>query len=933
MPVYPFGLTVGRFDPPDVSGTQNPNLQIAVLAVQGQVLGQPTCPTPTFETYLYVFTVDPLDNFTPQLASTTVVVANDTLYPGYIYPGSDGCGYVQQFPYGNPLWAGDLQGRSLQLGAPTKVTVSSHHQPDIVLGIPPMHIDWIDPVLPGDTPGLPPDCQHAPTPCVLNLTVLPSLPAPGVGFSTQYAFSSSAASSASRKSTTSYSFATKEGVEAKASYGVPLVAQVSVDTKFSARQTHDNTVARTYNTYSGQSDSVSSTTGFADHLFFTESRINLYYYPVLGQFVCPADQPTCADADQLPLHVVFSGPDLVSHQDIDATTQEWYQPLHEPGNIFSYPWTVAQLQLGFPSLIPLTGDPNEPNWRATDTSSSAYSTKWNQGTKSDQSSGSVSTNTWDTSVTVAGQASIEGFGINGSASFEVNSSQSASTLNTSTQTLDAATGVQVNKPGVSTLVADNYLYSFAGYVLGQASPDGTLQTIPLEDAQGNAIDRQTTGPLTVAFLADPFQNNLPWWPQAYTQPDVALNHPERWNWSKATQTATFNPPDQTATKPQDQAFYHIKGFFITPQGANGTGPQLSQATAGDQLQLQARVYNFSLADMSAGTQVYVRFYGQRYENALLVGQSFLIGETTLGPLCGFNSSSQACSGQPNWDLASTAFDTSAFAQTKNGGVYVIFWVLVWMQDAQGVVAELPGHGLTSAFTPAMTFAQITDVPIEPYSNNVGFYGYTGTGFAIVAPGSELGAVPITPGDLAIDELRVDGSGVIPLDEKAKVWLTLRTGEKALGLLSVVFYDGEPDRGGTPFDIMQLSHLRPNETSQSRVFFRPQTCGTHTLVAVAGPATSAPAIGRTTVDVTIDPVASVDALITTTTSLALPKGKAKSLLAKLNAAKSAFTRGDTKAGTNQLNAFINEVQAQRGHKLTAQQAEQLLGGAELILSCV
>jgi hypothetical protein len=46
---------------------------------------------------------------------------------------------------------------------------------------------------------------------------------------------------------------------------------------------------------------------------------------------------------------------------------------------------------------------------------------------------------------------------------------------------------------------------------------------------------------------------------------------------------------------------------------------------------------------------------------------------------------------PNWVLASTTFDT-----TGRGGQSLIFWVVVWAQDANGnLVAELPGHGLTA----------------------------------------------------------------------------------------------------------------------------------------------------------------------------------------------------------------------------------------------
>jgi hypothetical protein len=129
--------------------------------------------------------------------------------------------------------------------------------------------------------------------------------------------------------------------------------------------------------------------------------------------------------------------------------------------------------------------------------------------------------------------------------------------------------------------------------------------------------------------------------------------------------------------------------------------------------------------MPAGTQV----HAQVYENARPVGDSFLIGEAVLGPLPGFNSASTKGT-VSNWALAGTTFDTGAFDQTEDGDVYLIFWVVVWIQDGQGnILPELPGHGLTSGSPPpicppnpssAAPYTQITDVPIEDYSNNVGF---------------------------------------------------------------------------------------------------------------------------------------------------------------------------------------------------------------------
>ena len=89
-------------------------------------------------------------------------------------------------------------------------------------------------------------------------------------------------------------------------------------------------------------------------------------------------------------------------------------------------------------------------------------------------------------------------------------------------------------------------------------------------------------------------------------------------------------------------FYFMKGLYITPASANGHGPQITQAPAGESLQLQARVYNYSLADMPAGTAVHVRFYGQQWDNTALISR---VGVRDPGgharPIPGFNSTSTA----------------------------------------------------------------------------------------------------------------------------------------------------------------------------------------------------------------------------------------------------------------------------------------------------
>ena len=238
----------------------------------------------------------------------------------------------------------DLQGRSLELGAPIKVTVTGHIQPDLVLGIPPMHIDYIR-----DVDNLGPTGK----PAVLNLTVRPTCRTrPPLTPSSSSA--DIATSGVSTSNTTSWGYSTGQSAGAKVTLGNPDASYFSTELKVVGKETHDDSVADTYDTYATVTTSLSATTGFADHLFFTESRHNVYYYPVIGQKMCPAGNPSCTASQKRPLFVQFSGVDLLEHHDTDATTQEWYQPINEPGNVFSYPWSPTLLQRSISNLAPLT---------------------------------------------------------------------------------------------------------------------------------------------------------------------------------------------------------------------------------------------------------------------------------------------------------------------------------------------------------------------------------------------------------------------------------------------------------------------------------------------------------------------------------------------------------------------------------------------------
>jgi hypothetical protein len=75
------------------------------------------------------------------------------------------------------------------------------------------------------------------------------------------------------------------------------------------------------------------------------------------------------------------------------------------------------------------------------------------------------------------------------------------------------------------------------------------------------------------------------------------------------------------------------------------------------------------------------------------------------------------------------------------------------------------------------------------------------------------------------------------------------------------------------------------------------------------------------------------LLTAVDNAGLDHGQQNALDSKLQAAIDSFNRGDTKAGANQLGAFINHVKAQRGKKIDAALADGWTAAAQRIINAV
>jgi probable HAF family extracellular repeat protein len=78
-----------------------------------------------------------------------------------------------------------------------------------------------------------------------------------------------------------------------------------------------------------------------------------------------------------------------------------------------------------------------------------------------------------------------------------------------------------------------------------------------------------------------------------------------------------------------------------------------------------------------------------------------------------------------------------------------------------------------------------------------------------------------------------------------------------------------------------------------------------------------------------PSGRIQGLIDLVISFDLPKGPENSLVTKLEHALASLEGGDSQTACSQLGAFINEVRAQSGNKLTTEQADELIADATAI----
>lgn len=865
-----FGMAVGRFDPPENNGDTDFDQQFAVLVDHD-----------ADDTLIQLYTAKKADSFTPKQADQYQLTSERL--------------YNNEFMQLAALQAGDLQGRSLLLGAPEKVTISQI-QPDVILGLPPMHVDFIEQLGGG-------------TPEVLNVSVFPGT------FNVGFEFDDTTGTQGSHQGTTSYAGSYKESVGITVKYGVPDADSVTAKFKASATQNHQRSVTTTYNSYKGQSYSFATQTQFDDLVAATAKQLNVYTYPVIGQTACPVESPNCpsdcspgpSPCPKQPLMVQYSAPDNITYAPpTDGGSLEWYQPVTEPGNLFSYPGSLTLLEQTEPQQTdPNTGVTSSAIHLLTSDSSvwDSQSTgkvniQWSAGAGASKSVSITDAFSFDIGVSVKFKESDLVSSGSQKFAFDTNQSLSLGTLNTSTQQFTASTGVILNRglgpdgPGSS----EEFLYEGQSYIYGLQQPIGAIQsdiTTPTENVSSQ-------GPFKVAHVADMLSTGLiqsgDWWKTAYTSaPDLALNHPQRWlqklPTSQNTQQVMFNCPvgfeaafgtpssdpgscvanyDQpTPQKISESAFYKMKGLFVTPD--TETGPATTIATLGDVLTVQARVYNYSLANMPQGTSIHAAFYAQpwdssqgtfasgnteyKFANAVFIGEDVFMDP--IPAFCGGSDNIDSCTDQNaplNWVLAKAQWDTSLLSPVPVTNTNWSLWVVVWMEDDNGeLLTEIKEHGLNSI--PGTDLGSLAEVDIETYSNNLGFYNQV---FTLELPNAAATAVaPVGPNvgerHLSIEQMEVD-TAKLAADRQSIVRVHYQANNGRYDRIVALLYEGDPEDGGQLLDMDIVPTIDADTRFVVPFVYRPRNCGWHTLYAQTYQNDGLdPVVGKVTVKVPCAPL--------------------------------------------------------------------------------
>jgi hypothetical protein len=507
---------------------------------------------------------------------------------------------------------GDFDGDSVAVGEPDHLVIEGHRDFSAVIAEPPKHIDYIK-----ETEGG--------SPTELNVSRKGGAPdTTDATFYTEYKDKKETDIETKDKSGTDYDWGVQTDVEIERDFGIPKIGGVKAKIEASAGYDYDKKKEEWNSVYGSTTVGKELKAINDDYLVYRSKNIHVWRYPIIGE-----TEVETKDGKKGQLYIQMTFPSDKKTYNIEGRTAEWYQPVHESGNIFSYPWDKSQIEnLGDIKTV--------PNTFATGGNEATFFIDWtNAGTNGTE----VST---EKKVDVDASVSLGGEILEAKTQVKVKGhyDKTWSSLHTSETTNSQSHGISVYKCPFD----DSYAYQFSPFIY-ENSKLGVLQ-----------VD-YTVGPLATTAAS--------WWNLNYNQsPDLALNLPFRWHSANGVDWE-FNEGGTN--------LHMMKGLFFLDSDEKPFGYSIEE---GEPVTVKARVYNYSFRDAS---DVKVKIEGQYDEcNATKTDNRFEIDTVTIPSIQGFGNASY----NPNWKYAEVVFDTG------RAGKYYCFWVTV---DPDDNITEMADH--------------------------------------------------------------------------------------------------------------------------------------------------------------------------------------------------------------------------------------------------
>jgi hypothetical protein len=467
-----------------------------------------------------------------------------------------------------PAMATDLNGNSLRLGAPVHLEITDPAKADFILEQPPQHAAWLD-------FGQGPTVQTINRYPTFNTALVDST---GKSFTSNNQDHLDWNAGGSIQGTAQGSFTAGEKGEV---LGEDLEATNTTKLKLTAKVTYDyDKVSNSYNSnYDSYTVGRGAVTGQDDSLLVEAQILDLWRYRVYGQGT------TSGNLNDFYEIVIPGGYRSANPGGRDT---DWYQPVHEVGNILSYPDSSQicnPVDIG-PITIPNTditnkaqplidcseqfynGNGSTLSLQLTDTQGSGSTTDYTHKLHADVDFSVTNT----TKTYFGGTGATVQFGLD----LDAHGGADWGQLTTSDNSTSSATGISINSPQGDS----QYAYPY----------------FPI-------LYNTTAGGLKVAYGLGDITSSVSggeFWTNNYgTAPDPALNLPNRFK-------ATYGPGGNLDGWAGETTIVRkrMKGFFVRRPDLDpvtNTYPLLgSNPNDGDKVLLDVRVYNYSISATPAG---------------------------------------------------------------------------------------------------------------------------------------------------------------------------------------------------------------------------------------------------------------------------------------------------------------------------------------------